>query len=91
MATYGGLCALATFDRSELQKLVIGSTSFKLFLELDPQLREVIFSFQASRYGKCLKLLEEMKENLLLDLYLAGHVGTLYSLIRNRGLVQYFR
>jgi hypothetical protein len=41
VATYGGLCALATFDREELQKQVISSTSFKLFLELDPQLREV--------------------------------------------------
>ncbi len=42
VATYGGLCALATFDRSQLQKQVIGSQSFKLFLELDPLLREVI-------------------------------------------------
>lgn len=41
VATYGGLCALATFDRAELQKQVIASSSFKLFLELDPALREV--------------------------------------------------
>jgi COP9 signalosome complex subunit 1 len=42
VATYGGLCALATFDRAQLQKQVIGSHTFKLFLELDPQLREVL-------------------------------------------------
>ena len=41
VATYGGLCALATFERSELHKQVITSSTFKLFLELDPQLREV--------------------------------------------------
>ena len=40
VATYGGICALATFDRAELQKQVISSSSFKLFLELDPLLRE---------------------------------------------------
>lgn len=90
VATYGGLCALATFDRSQLQKQVIGSQSFKLFLELDPQLREVILCFYESKYGKCLSLLEEMKDNLLLDVYLAGHVHSLYSLIRNRSLIQYF-
>lgn len=90
VATYGGLCALATFDRSQLQKQVIGSQSFKLFLELDPLLREVILCFYESKYGKCLTLLEEMKDNLLLDVYLAGHVHNLYSLIRNRSLIQYF-
>ncbi len=41
VATYGGLCALATLDRPELHRMVITSSGFKLFLELDPQLREV--------------------------------------------------
>ena len=82
--------ALATFDRDELHKHVITSSQFKLFLELDPQLREIIFSFYESKYGKCLKLLEDIKDNLMLDLYLSCHVNRLYSMIRNRGLVQYF-
>jgi COP9 signalosome complex subunit 1 len=37
IAIYGGLCALATFDRQELQKNIISSASFKLFLELETQ------------------------------------------------------
>jgi hypothetical protein len=37
VALYGGLCALATFDRSELQSKVIGSVGFREFLELHPQ------------------------------------------------------
>jgi len=90
VAIYGGLTALATFDRTELLKQVISSTQFKLFLELEPQLREVLQCFYDSRYGHCLKLLEDMKDNLLLDLYLAPHIQTLFSMIRNRGLVQYF-
>ena len=96
VAIYGGLTALATFDRTELLKQVligqiactqtcpqvISSTQFKLFLELEPQLREVLQCFYDSRYGHCLKLLEDMKDNLLLDLYLAPHIQTLFSMIR---------
>ncbi|XP_030840647.1 COP9 signalosome complex subunit 1 isoform X2 [Strongylocentrotus purpuratus] len=90
VAMYGGFCALASFDRQELQKNVISSSSFKLFLELEPQLRDIIFMFYESKYASCLKLLEEIKDNLLLDMYLAPHVTVLYSQIRNRALIQYF-
>ncbi|XP_071370671.1 COP9 signalosome complex subunit 1-like isoform X4 [Centroberyx affinis] len=61
VAVYGGLCALATFDRQELQRNVISSSSFKLFLELEPQIRDIIFKFYESKYASCLKLLDEMK------------------------------
>ncbi|MBN3274732.1 CSN1 protein, partial [Polyodon spathula] len=90
VAVYGGMCALATFDRQELQKNVISSSSFKLFLELEPQVRDIIFKFYESKYASCLKMLDEMKDNLLLDMYLAPHVRTLYTQIRNRALIQYF-
>uniref|UniRef100_A0A4W3KE28 G protein pathway suppressor 1 n=1 Tax=Callorhinchus milii TaxID=7868 RepID=A0A4W3KE28_CALMI len=90
VAVYGGLCALATFDRQELQRNVISSSSFKLFLELEPQVRDIIFKFYESKYASCLKMLDEMKDNLLLDMYLAPHVKTLYTQIRNRALIQYF-
>jgi len=90
VAVYGGICALASFDREELRKHVISSSSFKLFLELEPQIRDVIFKFYESKYGACLRLLNEMRDNLLLDMYLAPHVRALYGQIRNRGLIQYF-
>uniref|UniRef100_A0A8C5Q755 COP9 signalosome complex subunit 1 n=1 Tax=Leptobrachium leishanense TaxID=445787 RepID=A0A8C5Q755_9ANUR len=88
VAVYGGLCALATFDRQELQRNVISSSSFKLFLELEPQVRDIIFKFYESKYASCLKMLDEMKDNLLLDMYLAPHVRILYTQIRNRALIQ---
>uniref|UniRef100_A0A8C2BKQ0 G protein pathway suppressor 1 n=1 Tax=Cyprinus carpio TaxID=7962 RepID=A0A8C2BKQ0_CYPCA len=90
VAVYGGMCALATFDRQELQRNVISSSSFKLFLELEPQVRDIIFKFYESKYASCLKMLDEMKDNLLLDMYLAPHVRALYTQIRNRALIQYF-
>ncbi|XP_031571360.1 COP9 signalosome complex subunit 1-like [Actinia tenebrosa] len=90
VAIYGGLCALASFDRQELQKKVLSSSSFKLFLELEPQLRDVLYKFHESQYATCLKLLDELKDNFMLDIYLAPHVNTLYSQIRKRALIQYF-
>ena len=41
---------MATFDRPELYKQVISSAQFKLFLELEPQLREVIQCFYDSKW-----------------------------------------
>ncbi|XP_017298476.1 COP9 signalosome complex subunit 1b [Diaphorina citri] len=90
IATYGGLCALATFDRSELEKQVIFSSGFKLFLELEPQLRDILVQFYNSKYATCLNLLAQIMDNLLLDMYIAPHVNTLYTQIRNRALIQYF-
>jgi COP9 signalosome complex subunit 1 len=90
VAVYGGLCALASFDRNELYKNVISSSSFKLFLELEPQLRDAITKFYNSKYAGCLSILDDMRDNLLLDIYLAAHVNNLYNLIRNRALIQYF-
>lgn len=90
VAVYGGLCALASFDRTELFKNVLSSTNFKLFLELEPQLREAIYKFYESKYPVCLSLLNELKDSFLLDIFLAAHVKNLYSLIRNRALIQYF-
>ena len=36
-------------------------SSFKLFLELEPQLRDIIYKFYESSYAQCLRLLTELK------------------------------
>lgn len=90
VAVYGALCALASFSRDQLLRQVIQSTTFKLFLETEPQLREILSKFYDSKYANCLTILDGLRDNFLLDLYLAPHVKTLYSSIRNRALIQYF-
>lgn len=90
VAVYGGLTALATFDREELYKNIISSSSFKLFLELEPQLRDAITKFYHSAYASSLSILRDIKDNLLLDLYLQPHVEKLYVQIRQKALIQYF-
>ncbi|RWR87611.1 COP9 signalosome complex subunit 1 [Cinnamomum micranthum f. kanehirae] len=95
VATYGGLCALACFDRTELKAYlclfnkVIDNINFRNFLELVPEVRELINDFYASRYASCLEHLENLKGNLLLDIHLHDHVETLYSQIRHKAIIQY--
>ncbi|CAI9770237.1 unnamed protein product [Fraxinus pennsylvanica] len=89
VATYGGLCALASFDRAELKSKVIDSINFRNFLELVPEIRELINDFYTSHYASCLEYLGNLKANLLLDIHLHDHVETLYEQIRNKALIQY--
>ncbi|OAY64372.1 COP9 signalosome complex subunit 1 [Ananas comosus] len=89
VAVYGGLCALASFDRTELKKKVIDNINFRNFLELVPEVRELINDFYASRYASCLEYLENLKPNLLLDIHLHDHVNTLYTEIRHKAIIQY--
>jgi len=89
IALYGGLCALASFDRSELRQL-IESSSFRAFLELFPLVREAVNDFFHSRYASCLAYLDKLKPDLLLDLHLHDHVEQLYTDVRSKALIQYF-
>ncbi|GAM24105.1 hypothetical protein SAMD00019534_072800, partial [Acytostelium subglobosum LB1] len=90
IAVYGGLCALATFDRSELKRKVIDNTVFRNYLELVPEIRELINDFYNSKYSSCLNYLEKLKPTLQLDLHLHDHIDKLYQRIRSKALIQYF-
>lgn len=89
VATYGSLCALASFDRAELKSKVIDNANFRNFLELVPEIRELINDFHTSHYASCLEYLGNLKANLLLDIHLHDHVETLYEQIRSKALIQY--
>ncbi|KAJ3020784.1 COP9 signalosome complex subunit 1 [Thoreauomyces humboldtii] len=90
VAIYGGLCALATFDRVELKAKVFDNTEFRQYLELEPQIRELLQGFYHSKYSLCLEVLAKLKNDFHLDIWLHGHVDELYRKIRRKALVQYF-
>ena len=52
VATYGGLCSLASLDRKQLKEKVLQSPNFKQFLELEPCMREVIVG-KSHSHSKC--------------------------------------
>lgn len=91
VATYAGLCALATLDRRALQEDALGNADFRALLELVPDVRELLTDFCATRYTSCLGVLEKLRPDLLLDPYLGqdDHVEKLYGMIRSKALVQY--
>lgn len=91
IATYAGICALATLDRKVLLSDVLGSAEFRALLELVPDVRELITDFCATRYTSCLTYLEKLRPDLMLDPFLGrdDHVNKLYGRIRSKALVQY--
>ncbi|KAJ4144616.1 hypothetical protein LMH87_003491 [Akanthomyces muscarius] len=49
IAVYGGLTALATMDRAELQRRVLDNQSFRTFLEHEPHIRKAVSLFKHVR------------------------------------------
>ncbi|KAI1805790.1 26S proteasome subunit RPN7-domain-containing protein [Daldinia bambusicola] len=90
VATYGGLLALASMERQELQTRVLDNASFRNFLELEPHIRKAVSLFVNGRYSACLGILESYRNDYLLDIYLQAHVPAIFSQIRSKCIVQYF-
>ncbi|KAL4586051.1 hypothetical protein LXL04_010682 [Taraxacum kok-saghyz] len=68
---------------------VIDNINFRNFLELVPEVRELIHDFYSSHYASCLDYLGNLKANLMLDIHLHDHLEILYTEIRNKALIQY--
>jgi len=90
IAIYGGLSALTSYDRIELKRRVIENTKFKTYLELEPQILNLINAFYNSKYITMLEILENIKPNLLIDINLRSNVEAIYKIINDKALVQYF-
>lgn len=90
VAVYGGLCALASMDRADLQEKVLANSDFRNFLELEPHIRRAINLFCNSKYSACLEVLEGYRTDYLLDVYLSKVLNTIYGRIRTKSIVQYF-
>ncbi|KAK2594528.1 hypothetical protein QQS21_007747 [Conoideocrella luteorostrata] len=90
VAIYGGLLALATMDRKELQSLVLDNQSFRAFLEHEPHIRKAISLYVSGRYSSCLSMLQASRADFLLDIHLQKHIPAIYSKIRSKCIVQYF-
>lgn len=89
IAIYGGLCALASMERHEMQVQVLDNANFRTYLELEPHIRRAITFFVNGRYAACLAILDVYYADYQLDIYLQKHVADLYYLIRSKSMVQY--
>lgn len=89
VAVYGGLLALASMDRKELQEKVLENSKFRSYLELEPHIRRAITQFVNGRYAACLSILASYRPDYLLDIYLQRHVSYIYDQIRMKCISQY--
>lgn len=89
VAVYGGLCALASMDRHELQRRVLDNNVFRSFFELEPHIRRAISCFCNSKFRPCLEILEAYKADYLLDIHLQRHINTIFTRIRTKSVQQY--
>ncbi|KAK4456086.1 COP9 signalosome complex subunit 1 [Podospora aff. communis PSN243] len=89
VAVYGGLLALASMERKDLQSKVLDSSTFRTFLELEPHIRRAVTQFANGRYSACIATLEAHKADYMLDIYLQKHIPAIYSKIRSKCIVQY--
>ena len=55
-----------------------------------PPLQDAIRSYVRAKYGQCLTLLQRMKVNWDLDMCLSPHVKELWTMVRDKCIVQYF-
>lgn len=90
VAVYGGLCALASMTREELQRRVLENSLFRDYLVLEPHIRRAISAFVSSKYSTCLSILNSYKGDYLLDIYLRPHIQELYAQVRSKAIQQYF-
>ena len=68
VALYGGLCALATFERNELDDHVLRDSNFREILEINPKVREMIAAFHESKYALGFQCLSEFIPIAKLDI-----------------------
>ena len=90
IAVYGGLCALASMTRDELQTRVLENANFRNYLELESHIRRAVSLFVSSKYSACLSILESYKSDYLLDVHLQRHIPEIYFQIRSKAIIQYF-
>ncbi|KAJ7507157.1 26S proteasome subunit RPN7-domain-containing protein [Mycena galericulata] len=91
IAIYGVLCALASLPRSALKTQILENSTFGVYVEQEPYVRELVESYLSSNFKTVLELLNRYSSRHSLDLYLAPHVGELTNMIRNWAVVLYFQ
>jgi len=81
---------MAFFEREELKTQLLDNSEFKVYLELEPHIREAAQAFFSARYSVTLGILERHRPDFAVDIFLSPHVDLLYREIRQKALVQTF-
>ncbi|KTW32902.1 hypothetical protein PNEG_04289 [Pneumocystis murina B123] len=91
LVIYAVICALSSFSRPELKQYIIDNVEFWKLHELEPQVFEIVTAFYSSNYLKCFDILNRLKNDFMLDIYLNRHVDNLFLYIRQRAYILYLK
>ncbi|KAK0460584.1 26S proteasome subunit RPN7-domain-containing protein [Desarmillaria tabescens] len=91
IAIYGTICAMASLSRSAFKARVLDNSSFGVYIEQEPYLRELIEAYMASKFQTVLDLLSRYSTRHYIDIHLTSHVHALMNAIKNRAVVLYFQ
>lgn len=91
MAVYASLCSLATLSRSAVKTLVLEDEKFRVYLEQEPYMRDILEAYMNSKFKTVLELLERHSARHLLDIHLWPHVQHLTTRIRRRAIILHFQ
>ncbi|KZO99166.1 PCI-domain-containing protein [Calocera viscosa TUFC12733] len=91
MAVYASLCSLATLSRSAVKSLVLEDEKFRVYLEQEPYMRDILEAYMNSKFKTVLELLERHSARHLLDIHLWPHVQHLTTRIRRRAIILHFQ
>ncbi|KAJ6613626.1 G protein pathway suppressor 1 [Mycena sp. CBHHK59/15] len=91
IAIYGTLCALSSLPRSALKSQILENSTFGVYVEQEPYVRELVEAYMSSNFKTVLELLSRYSTRHYLDIYLAHHVQELTNMIRDWAVVLYFQ
>lgn len=87
---YGGLCALASYDRNSLRQRLLENENFRKCAELAPHVLSVAKNIINCNYAAAFQTLKQYENDWLLDINLGPYLYKIISQIRERAIVQYF-
>lgn len=89
ISVYISLCALACWDHKRLIQELERNEEFNALSDLDPSLRRCLQAKCNRKYSLLLDTLQQNAQDYSLDMYLAPQLTNLFSLIRERSLLDY--
>lgn len=86
--TYVIFCFLISFHPKKMNNLIIKNSNFELFFKKETKLNKALKKFLNYEYEDCLSILEHLKNNFLLDVYLSPHVDYFFLKIKTDSLLE---
>lgn len=91
LAAYISICALASMDRKTISNEVTQSKAFITYSEEEPKFIELLECFLTCKFNRLIQILEDIRKQMLLDVYIGKYMTNLCDEIKSRCLIQFMK